>query len=71
MCLHACVGVLCGVNGLQDPPGRISIVLTESRVMTKTACLSLTQGRARGRARASERESLTKLNKSAELCTKR
>lgn len=36
-----CVGV-CGVNGLQDPLGGISNVLTESRVMTKTPSLSLT-----------------------------
>lgn len=56
------VGVLCEVNGLQDPLGSISNVLTGSRVMTKTACLSLTErGGERGRT------CLTKLNNSAEV----
>lgn len=43
VCASMRVGVLCGVNGLQDPLSRISNVLTGSRVMTKTACLSLTE----------------------------
>lgn len=64
VCASMRVGVLCEVNGLQDPLGCIPNVLTGSRVMTKTACLSLTESE---RASERERACLTKLNNSAEV----